>query len=178
MTVYSIPNVAAIWERNGGASSHVTVAVSVSMAESGGNSNARSPSNDWGLWQINATNFGTLGVNEADILDPDVNARCAIRMSGNGTNWAPWCTCWDNPGRDCGHGYLPNPQSGSPAGNQVIHVAAVLGISGALAPSASSGGGNIAPVQSAWNGFNDFTGAYARHNFGAINVTRSRIRGA
>jgi hypothetical protein len=56
------------------------------MAESGGNPNAISPTDDFGLWQINGSN-GALAT-----LNPLQNAKSAIDLSGNGTNWGPWTT--------------------------------------------------------------------------------------
>jgi hypothetical protein len=56
------------------------------MAESGGNPNAISPTDDFGLWQINASN-GSLAT-----LNPYENARSAIVLSHDGTDWDPWTT--------------------------------------------------------------------------------------
>ena len=166
-----------VWERNGGSSAHGAVAVAVSLAESGGNERAVSPSSDYGLWQINSIHFRTFGVNSSTVLDPDTNARIAISLSGNGTNWAPWCTCWTNPARDCGHGYLPTPQPGSPAYNQLDRAAAGIGGAGA-ALAAAPLRIDLGTVTSAWSGFQDFVGSYARWNYSAIAVSRTRIRGA
>jgi Lysozyme like domain len=62
------------------------MAAEIAMAESGGNPNAISPTNDFGLWQINGSN-GALAT-----LNPLQNAKSAIALSGNGTNWGPWTT--------------------------------------------------------------------------------------
>ena len=48
--------------------------------------NAVSPTNDYGLWQINGSN-GSLAT-----LNPYANAKSAIILSDNGTNWGPWTT--------------------------------------------------------------------------------------
>jgi LysM repeat protein len=58
----------------------------IAMAESGGNPNAISPTDDFGLWQINGSN-GSLAT-----LNPFQNAKSAITLSDNGTNWNPWTT--------------------------------------------------------------------------------------
>jgi len=62
------------------------MAADIAMAESGGNPNAISPTSDFGLWQINSSN-GALAT-----LNPLQNAKSAITLSGNGTNWGPWTT--------------------------------------------------------------------------------------
>ena len=62
------------------------MAAEIAMAESGGNPNAISPTDDYGLWQINASN-GALAT-----LNPYENARSAIILSDDGTNWDPWTT--------------------------------------------------------------------------------------
>jgi soluble lytic murein transglycosylase-like protein len=56
------------------------------MAESGGNPNAISRTNDYGLWQINASH-GALAT-----LNPLGSAEAAVSISGNGSNWGAWTT--------------------------------------------------------------------------------------
>lgn len=75
-----------LWEQAGGSSAHAFMAAEIAMAESGGNANAISPTNDFGLWQINGSN-GALAT-----LNPLQNAKSAITLSHNGTNWGPWTT--------------------------------------------------------------------------------------
>lgn len=122
----TIPECAYVWEANGGDKSKVVIAVAVSSAESSRNTTAISPSSDYGLWQINSSNFGWLGLTPSTALQANPNARAAIRMSGNGTNWAPWCTCWVDPANNCGHGNLPYPEPGSPAYGWIDAVAQAL----------------------------------------------------
>jgi Lysozyme like domain len=57
------------------------------MAESSGNQYALSPTDDFGYWQIN----GSHGPAEAT-YDPIGNAKAAIAVSGNGSDWLPWTT--------------------------------------------------------------------------------------
>lgn len=121
---YSALQVAAIWEQAGGTPAHSALMAAVAMAESGGDPNAISPSSDYGLWQINDSNFnGHTGLDWSNWSDPIANARAAIAMSGNGSNVAAWCTCWQDPRRDCGHGYLATPQIGTPAYNWLVRIA-------------------------------------------------------
>jgi hypothetical protein len=76
----------------------------VMMAESGGhpsdhNSNAATGDDSYGLFQINM--LGSMGParrkayglsSDADLLNPDTNARVAYSMSAGGKNWSPWST--------------------------------------------------------------------------------------
>jgi LysM repeat protein len=84
--MYSCSALEQLWEQAGGSSAHAFMAAEIAMAESGGNPNAISPTNDFGLWQINGSN-GALAT-----LNPLQNAKSAIALSGNGTNWGPWTT--------------------------------------------------------------------------------------
>lgn len=63
-------------------------AVAVALAESGGNTQAVSPTSDYGLWQINLNAHRQY--NQQQMFDPAQNARAMIAISGNGTNWKPW----------------------------------------------------------------------------------------
>jgi len=83
---YSCSALEQLWDSAGGNPSDAVMAAEIAMAESGGNPNAISPTDDYGLWQINASN-GSLAT-----LDPFANAKSAIILSGNGTNWSPWTT--------------------------------------------------------------------------------------
>jgi hypothetical protein len=84
---YSCSALESLWESEGGSSGTAYVAAEVAMAESGGDPNAISPTDDYGLWQINRPSWGSQAS-----LDPVVNARAAIAISGDGTDWTPWTT--------------------------------------------------------------------------------------
>jgi len=75
-----------LWEEAGGSSGEARMAASIAMAESGGNQYAHSPTNDYGYWQINGV-WGSMAT-----YDALGNAKAAIHISGNGTNWSPWTT--------------------------------------------------------------------------------------
>ncbi|MBO0802218.1 MAG: LysM peptidoglycan-binding domain-containing protein [Nocardiopsaceae bacterium] len=75
-----------LWENAGGNPADAVTAASVAMAESGGNQYAVSPTDDYGYWQINASN-GSLAT-----TDPYGNARAAIQLSDDGANWDAWTT--------------------------------------------------------------------------------------
>jgi len=117
--------VALFWIKNGGnrAGPVLLNGGMIVRAESGGNDDAVSDSGDYGLWQINQSNFAALGINYTTALFPDVSTRAAIRMSSNGYNWAAWCTAWADPRANCGHGLLRAVQQGSAAWGEfaVVH---------------------------------------------------------
>ena len=76
-----------LWESAGGSPAEAFMAAEIAMAESGGNQYALSPTNDYGYWQIN----GSHGPAQAT-FDPMGNARAAVAISSNGTDWYPWTT--------------------------------------------------------------------------------------
>jgi LysM repeat protein len=76
----------ALWMAAGGKQSAAFIAAEIAMAESGGNQFAHSPTNDFGYWQINGVH-GALAT-----YDPLGNARAAVSVSGDGSNWNPWTT--------------------------------------------------------------------------------------
>ena len=83
---YGCSGLESLWEQAGGSAGEAAMAASIAMAESGGNPNAISPTNDYGLWQIN----GSHGAQAT--LNPLGNAEAAVSISGNGSNWGPWTT--------------------------------------------------------------------------------------
>ena len=84
--MYSCAGLEQLWEQAGGSSAQAFMAAEIAMAESGGNPNAVSPTNDFGLWQINGSH-GSLAT-----LNALQNAKSAVILSGDGTNWGPWTT--------------------------------------------------------------------------------------
>ena len=83
---YSCSDLENLWDAAGGNRNAAFMAAEIAMAESGGNPNAISPTDDYGLWQINASN-GALAT-----LNPYENAKSAIILSDDGSNWDPWTT--------------------------------------------------------------------------------------
>jgi hypothetical protein len=76
----------ALWDGAGGNPADAFIAAEIAMAESGGDPNAFSPTDDRGLWQVNASN-GALST-----FSPSGSAHSAVVLSGDGTNWSPWTT--------------------------------------------------------------------------------------
>jgi LysM repeat protein len=83
---YSCSGLEDLWEQEGGSPAAAFMAAEIAMAESGGDPNAISPTDDFGLWQINGSN-GSLAT-----LNPFQNAKSAITLSDNGADWNPWTT--------------------------------------------------------------------------------------
>jgi LysM repeat protein len=83
---YSCAGLEQIWEEAGGSASTAHMAAEIAKAESGGDPNAISPTDDFGLWQINASN-GSLAT-----LNPLGNAHSAVEMSRDGSDWNAWTT--------------------------------------------------------------------------------------
>jgi LysM repeat protein len=76
-----------LWEAAGGSHGEAFMAAEIAMAESGGRQYALSPTNDYGYWQIN----GSHGPAEAT-FNPMGNAKAAIAISDNGSDWDAWTT--------------------------------------------------------------------------------------
>ena len=76
----------ALWKSAGGSSAEAFMAAEIAMAESGGNQYALSPTNDYGYWQINGSH-GSLAT-----FNAYGNARAAVIISSDGTDWYPWTT--------------------------------------------------------------------------------------
>jgi LysM repeat protein len=75
-----------LWEEAGGAHSAAFTAAEIAMAESGGNQYATGTVGERGYWQINPVH-GSLST-----YDPLGNAKAAVILSDDGTNWSPWTT--------------------------------------------------------------------------------------
>jgi hypothetical protein len=75
-----------LWDTAGGNPADAFMAAEIAMAESGGNQYALSPTADYGYWQINVSNGALATFNAYG------NARSAIILSDDGTNWDAWTT--------------------------------------------------------------------------------------
>jgi LysM repeat protein len=76
----------ALWTAAGGNQADAFMAAEIAMAESDGNQYALSPTDDYGYWQINASNGALATFNAYG------NARSAITLSDDGSNWNAWTT--------------------------------------------------------------------------------------
>jgi LysM repeat protein len=75
-----------LWEEAGGSHAEAFMAAEIAMAESSGRQFATGGVGERGYWQINP-NHGALST-----YDPLGNAKAAVIISSNGTNWNPWTT--------------------------------------------------------------------------------------
>ena len=75
-----------LWERAGGSQSRARLAASIAMAESSGRQYATGAAGERGYWQINPVH-GPLSS-----YDPIGNARAAVILSADGTDWSAWTT--------------------------------------------------------------------------------------
>jgi len=75
-----------LWEAAGGSQGEAFTAAEIAMAESGGNQYATGTVGERGYWQINP-DHGSLST-----YDPMGNAKSAVIISADGTNWTPWTT--------------------------------------------------------------------------------------
>jgi LysM repeat protein len=75
-----------LWRSAGGNPADALMAAEIAEAESGGNQYALSPTDDYGYWQINASNGALATFNAYG------NARSAIILSDDGSNWNAWTT--------------------------------------------------------------------------------------
>jgi LysM repeat protein len=82
----SCPALEELWEEAGGSPGEAVMAASIAMAESSGQQYATGGVGERGYWQINP-NHGTLST-----YDPLGNAKAAVILSADGTNWTPWTT--------------------------------------------------------------------------------------
>ena len=145
-SVLSFNQIQALWIANGGNPGWAPLAAGIAIAESGGNYtslNNTPATGDYsvGLWQINyydgllASRTASYGSPAALQISPNAQAKAAISLSGNGSNWGPWKT---------DHTWNAWTAAGSP--NQPS-AATVLGwISGGTGGSTSSVSFPAAPV--------------------------------
>lgn len=76
----------SLWRAAGGNPGSAFIAAEIAEAESGGNQYATGAAGERGYWQINP-DHGSLST-----YDAYGNARAAVIISGDGTDWSPWTT--------------------------------------------------------------------------------------
>lgn len=85
--ILSPAQIGALWLDAGGSPAAEDTAECIAHFESGGNTSAISPTDDFGVFQINASHGPEMAT-----LNPLGNARAAVEISADGTNWSPWTT--------------------------------------------------------------------------------------
>lgn len=136
MPSYTIPELAQIWTLNGGDPATRVPMVAIALAESSGNSDAVSATDDYGLWQENGANFPSYGMTALNWQDVDQQARTAIAHSGNGVDFAPWSTAYADISASGFYSSLPQIEAGSPAAAYLPIVAATLSVTSLFSPTA------------------------------------------
>jgi Lysozyme like domain len=91
---YSNAQIQSLWVQAGGNPQAAAIAAAIAIHESGGNTTATCVNGgsgcscngcvDRGLWQIDSVHGAQ------STYDPMGNARAAVSISGNGTNWSAW----------------------------------------------------------------------------------------
>jgi len=84
--IYSYSALEALWVSAGGSPRAEATAACIAEHESGGDPGATGKAGERGLWQIMPLH-GALST-----YSPSGNARGAVIISGNGTDWSPWTT--------------------------------------------------------------------------------------
>ncbi len=80
------PQLEDLWQAAGGSQTEAFTAAEIAMAESSGEQFATGLVGERGYWQINP-DHGSLST-----YDPLGNAKAAVIISDDGTNWTPWTT--------------------------------------------------------------------------------------
>ncbi len=92
---YDFPELMRLWVEEGGAPGSAAMAAQVATLESRGNPHAHNKTfreDSRGLWQINVKSNAHPEYASADLFNPRVNVRAAIKISGNGRSWSQWST--------------------------------------------------------------------------------------
>lgn len=131
---YSFGQLQSLWLQAGGNPTAAKVAAAVAMAESSGNPDATGPVGERGLWQI------ALSHGAQSTYDPLGNARAAVAISNNGSNWKPWCTAYTDGACGTQGGVYDPLGAGSPVGR-----ALAAGGGGGVIPGGGTTGG-VVPV--------------------------------
>lgn len=135
---YSFTQLEDLWKQAGGNAAYAAMAAAIALAESGGDPQSTNHNTngtvDRGLWQINSIHGAQ---STYDVMS---NARAAVAISNNGSNWKPWCTAWSN-GR-CGGTFMG---SGAPVFKHLPSGAPTGGATGQTPGGSATPAGNAIP---------------------------------
>jgi Lysozyme like domain len=115
------------WETNGGPSRLALPWISVSRAESSWDTEATSPTDAHGLYQIEPYSWPAGAGDGSRWADPNANSAAAVILSGGGVNFAPWDTAYADIEASGRYSFLAWPENGSAAANRMPEVAGELG---------------------------------------------------
>lgn len=129
--------VADLWIAAGGPKNRAVEWTAISLGESSYDTQALSSAGAIGLWQIMPEHAAEYGYTVADLYNPIVNARIAVKLSGGGTNCAAWDSCYADIYTSGRYAMLSWPEQGSADYNNLQIVAVQLGhdkLGGAVPP--------------------------------------------
>jgi hypothetical protein len=133
------------------------LAAAVAMAESGGKPDAYNTEGSYGLWQIDIVYHKQFAANPSVLFDPVTNAKAALAISSNGTNWTPWttfrCPCNITPcvGTPCYKQYYQPWTNGSYASSPSrLSTAAALVIGTGLVAASAAVAYTMLPNRKRW----------------------------
>jgi hypothetical protein len=93
---YTHQQLETLWQQAGGSAATANNAACHGDQESGGNPSVTSPNPDGGtnvgLWQLDTPGGKGAGYSVAQLKNPLLNARVAVRTSNNGRDWSAWAT--------------------------------------------------------------------------------------
>lgn len=87
---YSFSQLETLWRQAGGSAATAPTAAAVALAESRGIPTAANPSSATGLWQVETSAHPQY--TSQQLSNPLENAKAAVAISSNGTDWSPWAT--------------------------------------------------------------------------------------
>lgn len=99
MTHLTYAQMEGVWINNGGNKAMAPLMAAVGEVESGGNTDAENPSGATGLWQIEwPLHQGIVpgATSRQALFDPNINAKAAIKLSGNVNSAAPGSPVYNN----------------------------------------------------------------------------------
>jgi hypothetical protein len=119
VTVFGWDGLEGLWVANRGPRDKSPIAAGVALAESSGESGVVSSAGAIGCWQIMPFWAPHFGWPVSALYNPNYNARAAIAISSDGTNWGAWDTCYNPVSSAANRRDLPYPMAGSPAWNEI-----------------------------------------------------------
>lgn len=154
MALLNAHQVVSAWVSAGGPSRTALAWASVSIAESSWNTDAVSPTDARGLYQIEPYSWSAQAGSFGNWRDPYSNSRAAVILSGGGVNFAPWDTAYRNIGHTGRYAFLAWPENGSAAASYMPYVQGALGSTyyGTGAPPGVPGLSGTLPDAIKWYG--------------------------
>jgi hypothetical protein len=119
--------VASFWVANGGPAKSAVAWASVSRAESSWDTEAVSPTDARGWYQIEPYSWPAGAGDISGWDQPGPNSRAAVLLSGGGVNFAAWDTAYADINASGRYTFLAWPENGSAAWDNMPTVAGMLG---------------------------------------------------